>query len=122
MPEWTVDVTEKLSDELKAAMLLADVEDQRRNVPPDALILTIDRIGPLKVQVFSNEHPPPHFRVITNKESNNFTISDCSPLNGNALSRFFRQIREWHRTHKQELMEAWNDRRPSDCPVGEYRA
>ena len=122
MPEWTVDVTEKLSDELKAAMLLADVADQRRNVPPDALILTIDRIGPLKVQVFSNEHPPPHFRVITNKESNNFTISDCSPLNGNALSKFFRQIREWHRGHKQELIEAWNDRRPSDCPVGEYRA
>src|ERR1700730_6211493 len=121
MPEWTVDVTEKLTGELKATMLVADVADQRRNVPPDALILTLDRIGPLKIQVFSNEHPPPHFRVITAEESNNFAITDCSPLNGKALSKFFRQIREWHLAHKQELIEALNNRRPSDCPVGEYR-
>jgi hypothetical protein len=37
------------------------------------------------------------------------------------LSRFFRQIQEWHKAHKQNLIATWNNTRPSDCPVGHYR-
>jgi len=121
MTEWSIDIPEELTSDLKSAMFIADIADQRSNLPQNALILTLDRIGSLKVQIFSNEHPPPHFRVTAAGENNNYTISDCTPLNGNALNRFHRQICEWHKRNKQELINTWNDTRPSDCPVGQYR-
>jgi hypothetical protein len=121
VPEWITDLPEDLYVKLRLELFHADVEYQRSGLPPNALILTLDRIGPLRIQVFSNEHPPPHFRVICNAGRNDFTISDCTPLHGNELNRFFHQIREWHKTHKQDLISTWNDTRPSDCPVGIYR-
>jgi hypothetical protein len=121
MPEWITYVSEDLCVKLQSELSYADVKYQRSGLPPDALIYTLDRIGPLQIQVFSNEHPPPHFRVICNAGRNDFKISDCTPLHGNELSRFFRQIREWHKTNKQKLITTWNDTRPSDCPVGLYR-
>lgn len=102
-------------------LLVADADYQMKNVPPDALINTVDRIGKLKVEIFSDEHPPPHFRVSCDQGSNDFTISDCSPLHGDALRRFFPQIRQWHANKKASLIEAWDRLRPSDCPVGKYR-
>ncbi len=121
MPEWIADLSEDLCVELKHDLFLADVAYQRSGLPPDALILTLDRIGPLRVQVFSNEHPPPHFRVICSAGRNDFRISNCAPLHGNELHHFFREICQWHKTHKQDLIAAWNNTRPSDCPVGLYR-
>lgn len=120
MSEWVINLADDLSKELYLKLLLADV-DSRSGLPPDALILTLDSVGPLQIQVFSNEHPPPHFRVICRAGRNDFKISDCAPLHGNELKRYFRQIREWHKTHKENLIEAWNNTRPSDCPVGCYR-
>lgn len=75
----------------------------------------------LKFELFSNEHPPPHFRIIYNGQSNNFTIKDCQPLNGNGLKKFFKNIQKWHIENKVMLIETWNRTRPSDCPVGMYR-
>jgi hypothetical protein len=82
--------------------------------------LLLDRFGSLKVEVFAREHPPPHFRVICAGESANFRISDCHQLNG-GLRKYYRKIREWHAANKPRLIHAWNDRRPSDCPVGIYK-
>ena len=121
MPEWIADLSEDLCVKLKHDLFLADVACQRSGLPPDALILTLDRIGSLRVQVFSKEHPPPHFRVICSAGRNDFRISNCTPLHGNELGHFFHEIRQWHKTHKQDLIAAWNHTRPSDCPVGLYR-
>ena len=73
----------------------------------------------LKVEIFSDEHPPPHFRVIHQGETARFTINDCSPLDG-GLNRFRRNIRKWHASNKRLLIEQWNSSRPTDCPVGDY--
>ena len=121
MAEWITYLSEDECINLHHKLLLVDVAYQRSGLPSDALIFTIDRIGPLKIQVFSNEHPPPHFRVICNAGRNDFSISDCMPLHGNDLGRFFREIREWHKIHKKSLIAAWNETRPSDCPVGPYQ-
>lgn len=75
----------------------------------------------LKIEIFANEHPPPHFRVIYQGESNNFRIADCCALNGDALRPYFREIRKWHRKHKQQLIDTWDRTRPAGCPVGPYR-
>ena len=78
------------------------------------------RLGPLKIELFSREHPPPHFRVSYQGKMANFTIRDCVMINGN-LDRFINNVREWHAENKHRLIKEWNARRPTDCPVGEYR-
>lgn len=80
---------------------------------------TIGYIGPAKVEIFSNEHPPPHFRVIFNNHTANFKISDCTKING-SLGKFEKNVTEWHKVNKTKIIEEWNSRRPSNCPVGEY--
>jgi len=70
--------------------------------------------------VFSNEHPPPHFGVKCGSETANYTIKDCVPLN-RELRGYYRAISTWHAENKAKLIEAWNSRRPTDCPVGAYR-
>ena len=85
--------------------------------------LTEERIGSingLRIEIFANEHPPPHFRVWYNGESNNFTIKDCSPMNGAGLQKYFRNIKQWHKENRDLIIKEWNSRRPSDCPVGKF--
>lgn len=81
----------------------------------------VARLDGLKIEIFSKEHPPPHFRVIYNGESNNFSIKDCCPLNGIGFGKFFKNFKKWHADNKQELINTWNRTRPSDCPVGQYQ-
>lgn len=80
---------------------------------------TVGKINGLKVEVFSNEHPPPHFRVIYQGQSSNYSIKDCEKLNGD-LSKYHNNIVVWHRANKEKLIAAWNETRPTDCPVGKY--
>jgi hypothetical protein len=76
----------------------------------------------LKVEVFSNEHPPPHFRVQYQGSTANFAIADCRPINGDdEVLRYRRNVKRWWKGNKQLLIKTWNERRPSDCTVGEYR-
>jgi hypothetical protein len=100
--------------------LLSAAEPRNARPADDALELVLDRLGSLRIEVFAREHPPPHFRVICGKESANYRIADCHQLNG-GLRRHHRIVKEWHARNKAILIEAWNRRRPSDCPVGEYR-
>lgn len=76
----------------------------------------VGELGGLKMQIYSNEHPPPHFHVKYNGQENSFRIDDASPLYPNGdLKKWFKNIKKWH---KMELMSAWNDLRPEYCPVG----
>lgn len=121
MPEWKVVLSE--SPELNALRWAMDAdlpptpaEEGRRAV----IKFLVSRIDGLRVEVFSDEHPPPHFRVAANGEVANYTIQDCIQLNG-GLDRHYRTIMEWHAMNKSLLIAAWNERRPSGCPVGHYR-
>lgn len=83
----------------------------------------VDRVDGLKVEVFSNEHPPPHFRVKYQGGTANFTIADCATINGDySVLRHHSRIKAWWKMNKQKIIEAWNKGRPSDCPVGQYKA
>ncbi len=94
----------------------------QENMPPGSkhIFLLVDRFKGLKIEVFSKEHPPPHFRVSFSGESANYRISDCEQLNG-GLGRHCSVIKEWHAENKPKLIEIWDARRPTDCPVGAYR-
>lgn len=117
--QWVVELQDQSAvDQLRTSLLAAE----RRQAGPtdDAFELLVDRFGALRIEVFAREHPPPHFRVICGDESANYRIADCHQLNG-GLRRQHRIVREWHAQNKDKLIDAWNRRRPSDCPVGEYR-
>lgn len=72
-----------------------------------------------KVEIFSREHPPPHFRVKYQGRTANFDIRTCAPVGPNGLdTRHQKKVREWHKRNRDELIAFWNEKRPSDCPVG----
>jgi hypothetical protein len=114
--EWSVDADE-LTLSLAASFQLGPAMDNGLRLLGEELVATLDG---LRFQIFSREHPPPHFRVTYAGESADFQISDCAKLIG-GLRKWERTIRDWHATHKNELIEVWNRTRPTGCPVGAYR-
>lgn len=75
--------------------------------------------GSLRMHIYADEHPPPHFHVKYGNEENSFRIDDASPIYSNGgLKKWFKTIKKWHKENKPELIAAWNSMRPSDCPVG----
>jgi hypothetical protein len=79
----------------------------------------IVREGGYGLHIYAKENPPPHFHVKYGQEENSFSIVDCEPLHpNNGLSRYFKNIKKWHSKHKEKLIDAWNNSRPENCPVG----
>ncbi len=119
MEEWIIDINGVITKELAESIRQGPIlDDTGLRMLTEVTVACIDG---LKIQVFSNEHPPPHFRVTHSGESNDYSIRDCKPLHGDGLKKYYRNIREWHRKYKNDLIKAWNNNRPSDCPVGVYR-
>jgi hypothetical protein len=78
----------------------------------------VDRIGGLKIVVYANEHPPPHFHVKSPDVDAVFTIDECIYIRGNIDGREQRLVKWWHDRARPQLVHAWNTTRPADCPVG----
>src|SRR5712692_6963238 len=110
MTEWSCNLDDKdVLSELHHSL-------QTFGIPPEiaARSKLIERFHGLRIEVFSNEHPPPHFRVRCAEDMANYRIRDCEQLNG-GLRKYHPVIRDWHSRHKSKLIEAWNNSRPSDC-------
>ena len=114
--EWKVNASELAESLLSDFCLGPIVNDKGQRFLQE---VEVARVDGLKIEIFSCEHPPPHFRVIYAGETANFTIKDCSKLNGD-LEKWERNIKKWHKEHKADLISVWNSARPSGCPVGEY--
>lgn len=115
--EWLVELSGTPVTELLASLGAGPMLEDGRYRLEEA---TVAVVGGLKIQVFANEHPPPHFRVYYNGDTANYAISDCRQLSGH-LQRFSYNIKKWHSRNKPFLIAEWNRLRPSDCPVGVYR-
>ena len=77
-----------------------------------------DRIGSMTIQIYANEHAPPHFHVKSPDIDATFSITDCEKLNGTISAKDEQLIKLWHSGAKGKLIEIWNRMRPTDCPVG----
>jgi len=81
----------------------------------------IEKLKGLKIEMYSNEHPPPHFHVKSPNVDASFDIKNCEKLNGNINKKDYKLIKYWHKKAKNELIKAWNEIRPTDCVVGNYK-
>jgi hypothetical protein len=75
----------------------------------------------LRVEVRSNEHPPPHFHVKSPSLDASFAISDCSLLRGKVGPADSQAIRFWHKSAGPRLAAVWDEARSGDCTVGAFR-
>ena len=78
----------------------------------------VDSIGAIRIELYSNEHAPPHFHLKGGGIDASFTISDCQPLKGTVPNKVLKKIRMWHSHAQVKLVELWNETRPSGCTVG----
>ena len=81
----------------------------------------VERLHGLKIEIYANEHPPPHFHVKSPELTATFAIDDCRQLSGQAPASAVQKIKYWHRFSKPKLVAIWNATRPTDCTVGGYR-
>ena len=77
----------------------------------------VDRLNGLKIEIYPDEHPPPHFHVVSPGANASFTIEDCRLLKGKIDPQDQRKVRFWHKHAKATLIECWNSTRPTDCVV-----
>lgn len=122
--EYIVDVPDLLILKLKESMNRGAIHELYDDGSESGIVIKymVDRFMGLKVEIFSNEHPPPHFRVKYQSSTANFSIEDCSLLNGSGeVLKYEKNVLKWWKQNKQQLITIWNERRPSGCPVGEYQ-
>jgi len=80
----------------------------------------VEQVNGLRIEVYPNEHPPPHFHVITGGNNASFTIENCSVLAGNLDRKDIKLVKWWHSRAQQKLIAAWDETRATGCSVGEY--
>ena len=79
----------------------------------------VDKLGKIKIEIYSNEHPPAHFHIVSGENNASFAIDDCELLKNKGFSpKVIKNIQDWFLYSKDRLIEVWNETRPSDCTVG----
>lgn len=82
----------------------------------------VDRINGLKIYIYANEHPPPHFHVRAADFDAVFALDDCSLIRGTVNRKTRDLIEFYHASAKEKLIDVWNRTRPTDCAVGAANA
>ena len=80
----------------------------------------VDNVRGMKIDIYPNEHQPPHFHVRSSTFQASFRIDDCSIIQGSIEGSSFRKILYWHKHSKDRLIKKWNTTRPTNCVVGKY--
>jgi hypothetical protein len=94
--EWVIKALSKLEDELVESFREGPINEEGLRPLNEELVGHIDG---LKIEIFPNEHPPPHLRVNYAGETANYAIKDCQQING-GLSKWQRNIKKWHEKTK----------------------
>jgi hypothetical protein len=81
----------------------------------------VTKVDNLKIEIYPNEHPPPHFHVKSNDFNVSLSIMDCDIVKGQLDSKTLKKVKYFHGRNKDKLISIWNELRPSNCPVGPIR-
>jgi hypothetical protein len=77
----------------------------------------VGRVDGLKIEIYPNDHPPPHFHIRSPGVDASFSIDNCDKLEGNINGHELRKIKYWFKYAKPPLIENWNSTRPTDITV-----
>jgi hypothetical protein len=78
----------------------------------------VKRVNGLKIEIYPNEHPPPHFHIKSSNIDASFEILSCKLLHGRVQPKDHKLIIHFHKSNLNLLIDTWNNLRPSDCQVG----
>jgi len=78
----------------------------------------VERKENIKIEIYSNEHSPPHFHVKGREMNASFSIKNCELIDGSVSSKDYKKIYHWFIYAKPKLVEIWNKTRPINCSVG----
>ncbi|MDH3392505.1 MAG: DUF4160 domain-containing protein [Desulfobulbaceae bacterium] len=116
------DLAEHLHSLLSSGTYIGEFQGFKGKILVEAKEL-VKRIDGLKIEIYSNEHPPPHFHVLSTDVRATFSLENCRLINGEISKKNKAKIKYWfHNLNaKKSLMEVWNRTRPTDCVVGKYK-
>ena len=69
---------------------------------------TIHRIGKVKIQVFGDDHAPPHFHVWRPEGQALVAIETLDVLASEVPERLLQEAMDWAASNKPTLREAWD--------------
>jgi hypothetical protein len=95
----------------------SDRRKLRREQGIDVVYNLIDYYRGMRMEIFADEHPPPHFHIKTQLGDASFRITDCKRIAGK-LPVSTRTLKKWWLQNRKRLVRVWNEMRPTDCPVG----
>ena len=61
----------------------------------------------IKIQMFWNDHPPPHFHAVSEGKIVVIEIRTLTVLRGELSPKQMALVLEWAQMYQNELMEAW---------------
>ena len=67
----------------------------------------ISRFFGITVQMYYNDHDPPHFHVRYSGQKALIAIETVALMNGTLSPRVLGLVKEWAAMHQEELMEDW---------------
>lgn len=102
-----------LEDLLKEYLILEEpIIDLLLQQPNKRLKERIGTIDDLKIIIYSNDHNPPHFHVISNdfKINAKFLIENCDLLSGNIKRKDLKKIQAFYNSPKTQILmnKIWN--------------
>lgn len=73
---------------------------------------TVDSVGALRIVIYTNDHDPPHFHILTDNYNAKFCIDSCEHLGGELPKRHLKAVKHWHAANIDLLREKWALSRP----------
>ncbi len=74
---------------------------------------TVIIIDGIRIEIFTNDHPPPHFHVRFGQMRAKFDIATGNMIKGRMDKRTVRKVKQWTEFNRDLLMQVWIKSRPS---------
>ena len=106
-----MDELKKLSQHLNYVLSYTIIGQNGEVVEQRELVQKIDGFN---IEIYPNEHLPPHFHVKGPDINVSISIDTCEILKGTLKRSTKKKVEYFHSMHKARLVEVWNKLRPSD--------
>lgn len=74
----------------------------------------IERVEGMKIEIYPNDHNPPHFHVRGPGVDAKLSIEDGSLIKGKISSKDLKKIQYFYKFRRSQLIQDWNSLRPDD--------